>query len=245
LEITMKRKPNSFTLIELLVVVAIIAVLVAILLPALAKARNQAKSAVCMSNLRQISLGIGNYAQDYNGVMYVSYDFYNNTWPDAWVQALGQFGYLPRHAGFFNAELDKGNQEVWNCPVAKAQGQSQANRPVIGWTYLRIINEPTWSDSYGGPKGTAGWVRLDRIENPSRQLFLIDGIFGSADGGAVGSMSGYAARYEMIINWPSYSTGIAGFIHNDRANVLFSDWHIDSIQVGQVTPDMCEDPDPK
>ena len=58
---------NSFTLIELLVVVAIIAVLAAMLLPALQGAKEKGKSAVCVSNLRQIYTAFALYAGDYNG----------------------------------------------------------------------------------------------------------------------------------------------------------------------------------
>jgi prepilin-type N-terminal cleavage/methylation domain-containing protein len=54
------RRP-AFTLIELLVVVAIIALLVAILLPSLAKAREQARSAVCKSNIHQMGVGLTLY----------------------------------------------------------------------------------------------------------------------------------------------------------------------------------------
>jgi len=48
------RQPTGFTLIELLVVVAIIAVLVALLLPVLGAAREQAKSVVCASNMKEL-----------------------------------------------------------------------------------------------------------------------------------------------------------------------------------------------
>jgi prepilin-type N-terminal cleavage/methylation domain-containing protein/prepilin-type processing-associated H-X9-DG protein len=60
---------RGFSLIELLVVIAIIAILAAILFPVFAKAREKARQASCLSNLKQISLGIIMYAQDYDEMM--------------------------------------------------------------------------------------------------------------------------------------------------------------------------------
>jgi prepilin-type N-terminal cleavage/methylation domain-containing protein/prepilin-type processing-associated H-X9-DG protein len=56
----------GFTLVELLVVISIIALLMAVLLPALAKAREQGKRIVCISNLKQLTLAWMNYAAAYN-----------------------------------------------------------------------------------------------------------------------------------------------------------------------------------
>lgn len=65
----MKRINNGFTLIELLIVIAIAGILIALLAPAIASAREKSQIAVCMNNMKQISMAAFMYADDYNSVI--------------------------------------------------------------------------------------------------------------------------------------------------------------------------------
>lgn len=100
-----RNRRFAFTLIELLVVVAIIAVLMAIMLPSLSRAREQAKTAACLSNQRQIGLAITMYATEYNGVI-VPMSYKYNAAPlftsnslggqECWATILQYAGYAPK-----------------------------------------------------------------------------------------------------------------------------------------------------
>src|SRR6266536_4001139 len=69
----MVRRRHGFTLIELLVVIAIIAIIAAILFPVFAQAREKARAATCLSNCKQIGIGLRMYLDDYDGAWPASF----------------------------------------------------------------------------------------------------------------------------------------------------------------------------
>jgi len=123
----MRRR--GFTLIELLVVIAIIAILAAILFPVFAKAREKARQSSCSSNLKQLTIAMAQYAQDYDEVLHL----HRNTastygWPDMVSPYIK-------------------NQQVFVCPSSNNGVVRVGPSPNIGthygwnWTYL---GSDTW-----------------------------------------------------------------------------------------------------
>lgn len=106
------RSNAAFTLIELLVVIAIIAILAAILFPVFAQAREQAKQAVCTSNVRQIGLALQMYTQDNDETLPIFYA-YNTQSPDGQPARAGDL----LHKGI---ELEilpyTKNKDIFKCP---------------------------------------------------------------------------------------------------------------------------------
>jgi len=81
------RKRNGFTLIELLVVIAIIAILMAILLPALNRVKEQGQRAVCLSNVKQLTLAWIMYANENDDKIVNASTFYSRDGEPAWIGA--------------------------------------------------------------------------------------------------------------------------------------------------------------
>ena len=179
-----RSQPRGFTLIELLVVIAIIAILAAILFPVFAQAREKARSISCLSNIRQIGLGIMMYVQDYDE-QYPKGDF--------WDQSQGFSGYYLWSSQMCMQPYIKSNQ-VYKCPSdAFAAGHDasyyglSSSRPPVPITYMANSITPfyqmwgvdapqglmPYGIEYGG--GFPGTTSLAAPPSPAEIFLLVEG----------------------------------------------------------------------
>jgi prepilin-type N-terminal cleavage/methylation domain-containing protein/prepilin-type processing-associated H-X9-DG protein len=176
----------GFTLIELLVVIAIIAILAALLLPALSAAKEKAKRAACMSNLRQIGLGVAAYATQNDD--FLPQESWNNAPPSGtgnpWqtyeacrmtqppptkviTQGPYGFGLL-----FFSKTI--GNAKIFYCPSVDPDNTTDGYN-----TFSSAFGWPSIPANY--PPGANQYVRCDYnlYEQPKATETINDPTYGT------------------------------------------------------------------
>ena len=245
----MKKTPRrAFTLIELLVVISIISLLVAILLPSLAKAREAARGAVCLSNLKQLSMGFQLYS-DSNDTWHVIGGYNHNVlWSRIITYELridyigeqgvniGNFDWNPPGgvvgygSSYYKRDLRENvrNNTIMKCPTENFKnnwGYSNATsyRFNTGYSYGYGLGI---SDSYTiHPTRHEKWgrVRENEIDKPSSTFVIADGIRGN------GSYEYSIRNLDAISKMSSY--------HNEGANLLWVDGHASYKHYDSITRD--------
>jgi len=166
-------RKKAFTLIELLVVIAIISILAAILFPVFARARESARRASCLSNMKQLGLGMMMYVQDYDGLYFArSYGgAHAGTNTAGTPTTVGYWApwNLPDSKWILDSYIK--NKQIFVCP--SFDGFYPNNNPPInnGIAYNLIA---------GYPYGNAGVESLSEaaIQYPSQMLAFVDSSWG-------------------------------------------------------------------
>ena len=223
-----KMKRKGFTLIELLVVVAIIAILAAMLLPALSKARERARQAVCMSNLKQMGLAVIMYAND-NTDYFPPTVYEGSTQPTdpaatfmkaEPVAASTRSGYV---CWMWLMYPYLKNTSIYTCQSSFGTGSFYKTD---GYTYgyndnvpSRILNWPSagitsWYTNDQGLRTDD--YKLGRVVTPSLKLLIADN-------------QKPAAGYMCIVTSPPGDDNYLYQVHTNQANALFVDGHVASL----------------
>ena len=242
------RGRKAFTLIELLVVIAIIAILAAILFPVFAQAREKARAASCLSNVKQLGLGVMMYHQDYDET------FPMGGWNEPTTGAATTFG-----RWYNDVRPYIKNVTIRNCPSAPKK---------VGEQYGYVTNgDGSNGSNYGMNESVSPWInsqhpewdgviKLPKLVAPAGLTMItdvgnLDEAWANANAAALKDPLTWKDHIKYVTDWQVVgperfnSTGYITYdyassssfgvqdnnlrrpvgLHNDGVNVCFADGH--------------------
>lgn len=213
----MLRRSPGFTLIELLVVVAIIALLISILLPSLNRARDQARTVVCLSNVKQMSTGLSMYGLEASDSLPWG-TMLNGDEPTDWGKMITS--YLLRRDINSRGSIVEGTGNdlaIFTCPSAKIGGGSKhyTGHPIMLPIYDNDEMQPKKVGSSGQRVDKP--YRLTQAKRSSEIILVADGnqaVLGTngVDAGDAGSL------FRLVDGW---GNGTHGRYMRDAANWFY------------------------
>ena len=160
------RQAKGFTLIELLVVIAIIAILAAILFPVFAQAREKARSTSCLSNIKQLSMGVAMYVQDYDE----TFPHFDSNGPQMEIPAGGCFPGFEEGGGCWWSWMQTSYPYHKSLQIYQCTSRPHAAAPIYRGNYGSNSNILTAPPAEGGN----GPVALAALGRPTERILALD-----------------------------------------------------------------------